>query len=89
MKEKLDIIIEEENIIKINKLKYKSDNTRTFKCYKFVISLNNSKIKSYILQNKNQLKDTNTYIQELLDNSTNNIFCNTCKLISENIINNT
>ena len=48
LKEKLDIKIEEENIfefslyiIKINKLKYKSDNTKLLKYNKFVISLNN------------------------------------------------
>ena len=89
MKEKLDITIEEENIIKINKLKYKSDNNKQLKYNKFVISLNNSKIKSSILKNKNQLKDTNIYIQELLDNSTNNIFFNIRKLRSENKIINT
>ena len=48
LKEKLDIKIEEENIIKINKIKYKSDNTKPLKYNKFVISLNNSKIKSSI-----------------------------------------
>ena len=89
MKEKLDITIEEENIIKIKKLKYKSDNNKPLKYNKFVISLNNSKIKSSILKNKNQLKDTNIYIQEFLDNSTNNIFFNTRKLRSENKIINT
>ena len=89
LKEKLDITIEEENIIKINKLKYKSDNNKQLKYNKFVISLNNSKIKSSILKNKNQLKDTNIYIQELLDNSTNNIFFNIRKLRSENKIINT
>ena len=67
MKEKLDITIEEENIIKFNKLKYKIDNNKQLKYNKFVISLNNSKIKSSILKNKYQLKDTNTYIQEFLD----------------------
>ena len=68
MKEKLDIKIEEENIIiiKIKKIKYKSDNTKPLKYNKFVISLNNSKIKSSILKNKNQSKDKNTYIQEFL-----------------------
>ena len=86
MKEKLDIKIEEENIIKINKIKYKSDNTKPLKYNKFVISLTNSKIKSYILKNKNQLKDKNTYIQEFLDNSTNNVFFNSRKLRSENKI---
>ena len=89
MKEKLDIKIEEENIIKINKIKYKSDNTKPLKYNKFVISLNNSKIKSSILKNKNQLKDKTTYIQEFLDNSTNNLFFNTRKLRSENKIINT
>ena len=89
MKEKLDIKIEEENIIKINIIKYKSDNTKPLKYNKFVISLNNSKIKSSILKNKNQLKDKNTYIQEFLDNSTNNLFFNTRKLRSENKIINT
>ena len=89
MKEKLDITIEEENIIKIKKLKYKSDNNKPLKYNKFVISLNNSKIKSSILKNKNQLKDTNIYIQEFLDNSTNNILFNTRKLRSENKIINT
>ena len=89
MKAKLDITIEEENIIKINKLKYKSDNNKPLKYNKCVISLNNSNIKSSILQNKNQLKDTNIYIQEFLDNSTNNIFFNTRKLRSENKIINT
>ena len=89
LKEKLDITIEEENIIKIKKLKYKSDNNKPLKYNKFVISLNNSKIKSSILKNKNQLKDTNIYIQEFLDTSTNNIFFNTRKLRSENKIINT
>ena len=89
MKEKLDITIEEENIIKIKKLKYKSDNNKPLKYNKFVISLNNSKIKSSILNNKNQLKYTNIYIQEFLDNSTNNIFFNTRTLRSENKIINT
>ena len=79
MKDKLDITIKEENIIKINKLKYKSDTTKPFKYNKFVISLNNSIIKSFILQNKNQLKYTNTYIQEFLDN---NIFF-ICRRLSE------
>ena len=88
MKEKLDITIEEETIIKINKLKYKSDNNKPLKYNKFVIRLNNSNIKSSILKNKNQLKDTNIYIQEFLDNSTN-IFFNTRKLRSENNIINT
>ena len=83
------ITIEEENIIKIKKLKYKSDNNKPLKYNKFVISLNNSNIKSSILKNKNQLKDTNIYIQEFLDNSTNNIFFNTRKLRSENKIINT
>ena len=86
LKEKLDIKIEEENIIKINKIKYKSDNTKPLKYNKFVISLNNSKIKSSILKNKNQLKDKNTYIQEYLDNSINNLFFNIRKLRSENKI---
>ena len=89
LKEKLDIKIEEENIIKINKIKYKSDNTKPLKYNKCVINLNNSKIKSSILKNKNQLKDKNTYIQEFLDNSTNNLFFNTRKLRSENKIINT
>ena len=89
MKEKLDIKIEEENIIKSNTIKYKSDNTKPLKYNKFVISLNNSKIKASILKNKNQLKDKNTYIQEFLDNSTNNLFFNTRKLRPENKIINT
>ena len=73
----------------MNKIIYKSDNTKPLKYNKCVISLNNSKIKSYILKNKNQLKDKNTYIQEFLDNSSNNIFFNTRTLRSENKIINT
>ena len=46
LKDKLDIIIEEDNILNINKLKYKSDNINKFKYHKYVISLNKSKIKS-------------------------------------------
>ena len=91
LKEKLDIKIEEENIIiiKIKKIKYKSDNTKPLKYNKFVISLNNSKIKSSILKNKINQKIRIPIFKNSYKSSTNNLFFNTRKLRSENNIINT
>ena len=82
MNEKLDITIEEENIIKINKLKYKSDNNKPLKYNKFVISLNNSKINSSILKNKNQFMNNPKIDCKCIDlNSINIDFCEGISII--------